>query len=109
MPYDEGLAERLADLMPDDPGLMHTGMFGGFGYLLNGNMCIGIWNDWLILRVGIDVSEALLKKPYIKPFDLTGKAMKGWVMVSAEASTEDEQIQHYIKLCIDFTSTLPAK
>ena len=109
MAYDEGLAERLESFMPQDPSLTTEHMFGGFGYLLNGNMCIGIWKDSLILRVGIQVANDLLTQPHIKPFDITGKAMKGWAMVTPIALSEDEDLQHYIKLCVDFVQTLPKK
>ena len=109
MAYDEGLAERLESLMPQLAGLTETHMFGGFGYLLNGNMCIGIWKDELILRVGIDVAEDLLKQPNITPFDITGKAMKGWAMAAPQATSEDEDLLGYINLCLDFVQTLDPK
>jgi len=27
-------------------------MFGGIGWMLNGNMCVGIYKTWLITRIG---------------------------------------------------------
>ncbi|MBL4699991.1 TfoX/Sxy family protein [bacterium AH-315-I18] len=111
MAYDEGLAERLESFIPQDSGqtLTTTYMFGGLGYLLQGNFCIGIWKDCLILRVGIEVAQSLLTQPNIKPFDITGKSMKGWAMVNPEALTEDEDLQNDIQLCFDFVQTLPKK
>ncbi|MBI4006001.1 MAG: RNA methyltransferase, partial [Gammaproteobacteria bacterium] len=49
MSYDSGLAERLAKVISSRFGLKEKKMFGGIGYLLNGNMCVGIYNDWLII------------------------------------------------------------
>ena len=70
MAYDEGLATRLEEIITRDfvhvGGLTETRMFGGFGYLLNGNMCIGIHKDTLIVRVGVDVAPTLCERPAAK-------------------------------------------
>ncbi|HAI14757.1 MAG TPA: hypothetical protein DCM28_23830 [Phycisphaerales bacterium] len=57
MAYDEGLAERLDVLLDDVPGLVVTHMFGGYGFLHNGNMCVGIWKDSLVIRIGIEAAK----------------------------------------------------
>ena len=61
MAYDEGLAERLDVLLDDVPGLVVTHMFGGYGFLHNGNMCVGIWKDSLVIRIGIEAAKKKLK------------------------------------------------
>jgi len=81
MPYDEGLAERLVQCMPENPGLSETRMFGGFGYMLNGNMCVGIHRETLIIRVGPDRAEKVLTENNVRPMDFTGRVMKGWATV----------------------------
>ena len=52
MPYDPGLAERVEEVLRGRPGFEQRKMFGGIGWLLNGNRCVGIYKDWLIARVG---------------------------------------------------------
>ena len=56
--YDKGLAERLTERVGDMFEMEATYMFGGFGYLMNGNICVAIWNDMLVIRVGADAANA---------------------------------------------------
>lgn len=113
MPYDEGLKERLDDLLDQHfshiRGLQEKKMFGGIGYMLNGNMCIGIYKDELIVRVGIEASDHLCKKHHLRPMDLTGKIMKGWVMIKPEGLTEDDDLIQFCQTAIDFVHALPSK
>ena len=68
MAFDPGLAERLeaviTDRFADIGGLHETRMFGGFGFLLNGNMCVGIHNDTLIVRVGAETARSTYHGEY---------------------------------------------
>ena len=52
--YDAGLAERLDEIMAGMLEMEVTHMFGGYGFLMNGHMCAGIWNDMLVIRIGTD-------------------------------------------------------
>lgn len=113
MPFDEGLATRLGEVIQRDfahvNGLEETRMFGGFGYLLNGNMCVGIHKDTLILRVGVDKAAELLKENHIRPMDLTGRVMRGWATAEPEALGEDSDITRLCGYAIEFVQGLPAK
>ncbi len=90
-------------------GLAETRMFGGFGYLLNGNMCFGIHKDTLIVRVGIDAAEEIIREANVRPMDLTGKVMKGWATIETAALSEDADLERFCALAISFVSELPAK
>ena len=77
--------------------------------MLNGNMLVGVWKTSLIVRLGPDRGEEALKKPHVKEFDITGRAMKGWVLVEAEGLDEDRQLIAWIQRAEEFVGTLPAK
>ena len=109
MPYDPGLAERLEEVLSDRPYMEEKKMFGGIGWMLNGNMCAGIYKEWLVIRVGVDVAEKVLREPYAKPMDITGKAMKGWAMIFPEGIEDDSELNRYVNLAIAFVTSLPAK
>ncbi len=109
MAFDEGLAHRLAEALADQPELVETRMFGGFGYLLNGNMCVGIHKDTLIIRIGVERATCVLKEPNVRPMDLTGRVMKGWATIEPAAMSEDEDLLRYAHYAIDFVKTLPPK
>ena len=109
MAYDEGLAQRVRLLLEGKAGFDEKKMFGGVCFLLNGNMACGILNEDLIVRVGPEKYEKTLKRPNTKKFDITGKPMKGWVMVSAEGHNTDENLTYWVEQGIAFTLTLPSK
>ena len=67
-------------------------MFGGVGFLLNGNLLVGVWKDSLIVRLGDEQGDEALLEPHVKEFDITGRAMKGWVLVAPKGIEDDEGI-----------------
>ena len=84
-------------------------MFGGIGWMLNGNMCVGVYKDFLIIRVGEEKAAALLSEPGVCPMDITGKPMKGWLMVAPDGYEEDAALKRYTGAAVDFVKTLPEK
>lgn len=109
MAYDESLAARIRDVLDRQTGVEEKKMFGGIGFLLNGNMLVGVWKDNLIVRVGRDAYESALTEPCVLEFDITGRSMKGWVMVEPEGVDEDEDLKKWIECGLNFVGTLPAK
>lgn len=109
MRYNTDLAERLSRLLAGRSDLEPRKMFGGFCFMLNGNVCLGIWKDFLILRVGEPNSVKLFKQQLAKPMDITGKPMKGWAMVPRSAWSNDKQLKELSQLALSFVRTLPAK
>jgi hypothetical protein len=84
-------------------------MFGGVGFLLRGNMCLGVWHDSLIARIGPAAYEAALAAPHVRPFDITGRPMKGWVLVEAEGIEQDSDLCRWAERAIEFVRQVPAK
>ena len=84
-------------------------MFGGVGFIVKGNMACGVHKDALIVRVGPERYEEALARPYTRPFDITGRPMKGWVMVEWEGYKSDEDLQGWVQQGIDFALTLTPK
>lgn len=109
MAYDEQLAKRLSKLIEKRNDFYEQKMFGGMGYLLRGNMCFGIWKDSLILRLGAPQAQNALKNKNVKPFDITGRAMKGWVMVTPSGMKTDAALRQWVSQAIDFVMQLPRK
>jgi TfoX/Sxy family transcriptional regulator of competence genes len=108
MAYDLKLAERIRTHLAGVP-VVEKKMFGGVGFLLNGNLACGVNKDDLIVRVDPEKHDALLKKPHAKPFAITGKPMKGWLLVDPKGCKTDEQLSTWVKQGIEFASTLPPK
>ena len=108
MAYDLKLAERIRSELIGVP-FVEKKMFGGLGFLLNGNLACGVNKNDLIVRVDPEKHSALLKKPYAKPFDMTGRPMKGWLVVEADGCKTDKQLSTWVKEGVEFALTLPAK
>ncbi len=109
MAYDEGLAQRILDVLGDRGGLEPKKMFGGVGYMLRGNMSVGVHGDELIVRVGPKRYEEALQRPHARPFDMTGRPMKGWIWVGQEGFEDDVDLERWIQLGVDFALSLPPK
>jgi TfoX/Sxy family transcriptional regulator of competence genes len=109
VPFDEILAARVRKLMVRRKLMTEKKMFGGIGFLLGGNMCCGVWKQYLILRVGPDHYEDALQQPHVKEFDITGRAMKGWVMVEPGGVETDNDLQDWVRRATKFAGSLPAK
>ena len=109
MAYDEGLAARATEALGDQDGLVEKKMFGGIGYLVHGNMACGVNRDSLIIRVGPAIYEDALDQPHTGIFDMTGRPMKGWIVVRPNGYEDDEALTAWIQKAIDFALTLPGK
>ena len=109
MAFDETLAERIRQRLARKKGIEEKKMFGGIGFLLNGNMLVGVWKDSLIVRLGDELGAKVLLEPHVKAFDITGRAMKGWVLVAPAGVEGDDQLKEWIRRAVKFVGRLPGK
>ena len=109
MAFDETLAARIRAALARKRGVEEKKMFGGVGFLLNGNMLVGVWKDSLIVRLGPNSYDDALLEAHVREFDITGRAMKGWVLVEQEGVEEDDQLRGWIERALKFVTALPAK
>jgi len=109
MAYNLDLEYRIDNLIIRLGDISKRKMFGGVGYLINGNMCFGIYRDSLIVRTTPEKANELLSNEYVSPFDITGRPMKGWVMISLGLLETDDELLDMVKLGINFAEALPSK
>ena len=109
MAYDESLARRIRDALTRKKGVVEKRMFGGVCFLLNGNMLVGVWKTFLIARLGPDQGDEALLESHVKKMDITGKPMKGWIMVEPEGVEDDDQLKGWIQQAMKFVGKLPGK
>jgi len=108
MAYNEKLAERIRAEFGEIP-FIEKKMFGGVGFLIHGNMSVGVYKNDLIVRFDPQKHDKLFKKAGVKPFDITGRAMKGWLMVEPEGCKTAKQLNAWVKEGVEFALTLPIK
>jgi TfoX/Sxy family transcriptional regulator of competence genes len=109
MAFDEKLAARIRTHLGRRSGLVEKKMFGGTAFLLNGNMCCGVHRDSLIVRLNPAETEHALSKPHTRVFDLTGRPMKGWVLVESEGLVTGGQLGTWVDRAAKYAGALPAK
>ena len=109
MAYNEQAAQRVRETIGNQPGLVEKKMFGGVGFILHGNMACGISKDDLIIRVGPNNYSDAVMRPHAHPFDITGRPMKGWIMVSLTGYANDEDLADWVQTGVEFALTLPPK
>ena len=109
MPYNEEIDARIKKIVSRWKNTDVKKMFGGVCFLLNGNMVCGVYKDYLILRLGEKASFEAMKQPHTKPFDITGKPMKGWVMVDGAGFKTDNKLKFWLDKARGFEKTLPPK
>jgi TfoX/Sxy family transcriptional regulator of competence genes len=109
MAYSESLAARIRQALKGSRGFTEKKMFGGVAFLLHSNMCVGVWQTSLIVRLGPGQAAAALKEPNVMEFDVSGRPMRGWVVVEAEGLETDGQLRRWIERAVEFVETLPRK
>jgi|SRR5690242_11543588 TfoX/Sxy family transcriptional regulator of competence genes len=109
MAFDEQLAERIRTYLGKRSGLAERRMFGGIGFLLNGNMCCGVHREALIVRLDPAETDRALAEPHTRVFDMSGRPMKGWLLVDAEGLATTKQLGKWIERAAKYAESLPAK
>ena len=107
MAFDEHLAQRIRDVVGTGTGIDEKRMFGGLAVLLNGNMAVGVSGDELMVRVGIDGFDVALTKSGVRPFEMSGRRMSGWILVGGDGIAEDEDLEAWIEAGMDHAGSLP--
>ena len=111
MTYNEKLAKQVDRILKgfDLQRCVGKKMFGGVGYLVNGNMACGVLGEKFIVRVGKDTYEEALNRSGASPFDTTGRPMRGWVFVDPNQLDASRDMEAWLKEGVDFALSLPPK
>jgi len=110
VPFDEKLAARIRKQLGKKKGLVEKRMFGGVAFMLNGNMCVGIHKDELIVRLAPEETEQALTQRHTRIFDLSGgRTMKGWILVQPKGLATDAALGKWVTVGVKFAASLPAK
>ena len=109
MAFSESLANRIRDVLARKRNIEEKKMFGCICFFLNGNALVGVWKDRLIARLGPEEGEAALREPYVREFDITGRAMRKWVAVEPEGVEDNGQLTDWLQRATDFVGTLAKK
>jgi TfoX/Sxy family transcriptional regulator of competence genes len=108
MSADNQLAERVRAALTGTRAIHEIKMFGGIGFMLNGNLMAGASKRGLLLRVGRDRQEEALARPGARPMKMRGRTMEGYIYVDPPALT-DSALKIWLRMAVNFVRTLPPK
>ena len=108
MAYSEELAARIREAVGLRPAVTERKMFGGLGWMVNGNMAVGAMSDGgLLVRLSAEEAEAAWREPGAGPFGREGaKPMRGFVRVEVD---DDTDLSSWIEAGLNHAATLPPK
>ena len=110
MAYDEALAERIRELVGDEPGLTEKKMFGGLAFLVGGNMAVAASGQGgVLVRVDPAESDRLVATTNAELMEMRGRSMQGWLRVATEDVKTKRQLAKWVGLGTAFARSLPAK
>jgi TfoX/Sxy family transcriptional regulator of competence genes len=110
MAYDEDLAHRIRELIAGDPDVTEQRMFGGLAFLVAGNMSVAASGQGgLMVRVDPETTEGLVTKPHVRPLEMRGRSMQGWLRVDAEGLRTKRQLEPWVRRGVAYARSLPPK
>jgi TfoX/Sxy family transcriptional regulator of competence genes len=108
MAVDGDLSDRVRAALADRGSVREVKMFGGIGFMLNGNLALGSSKRGLLVRVGKENQADALARPGARPMIMRGRAMDGYVYVDPPA-LDSRSVRAWVQLAISFVETLPPK
>jgi TfoX/Sxy family transcriptional regulator of competence genes len=107
--FDQVLAQRIGDRLAGVPGVTSKQMFGRFVFLIDGHLTVGVTGADLMVRVGRDDAEAVLARPGVRPSDMGGRRMAGWVVVDGSGLADDHALDGWIGQARTYVAKLAPK
>ena len=107
--YNQKLEDLLDHHLIANEELRKKQELGGVGYVLNGNMCLGIYEDDLVARVGPSLAATLKERPGIEPYLPGNDDFSDFILVAEGIYKHSEALQKFIEQSLEYTSQLPPK
>lgn len=110
MAYSEALANRIRELLGDEPGLAEQKMFGGLAFLINGNMAVAASGQGgVMVRLDPEDSDALVAATNARPMEMRGRPMRGWLRVAEADVTTEPELSSWVQRGLTYARSLPEK
>jgi len=105
---DQQLSESVRTALAGAGMVREVKMFGGIGFMLNGNLVVAASKRGLLVRVGRERQAGALVRAGARPMVMRGRTMDGYIYVDPPALTS-RAVQSWVRLALDFVQTLPPK
>jgi hypothetical protein len=108
MTADYDIAAGVRAALSGTAPMREVKMFGGIGFMLNGNLIAAASKRGLLVRVGKDRQSDALARPGARPMEMRGRIMEGYIYVDPPALTHNA-VRQWLQLARDHVQTLPPK
>jgi hypothetical protein len=108
-PFNDMTARKIRNALEHTPGVSERQIIGGVAFLVQGNMCCGVFDEKLVVRVGPDAYDEALREPHARPMDFTGRALPGFVYVAREGYASETALKQWIDRSVGFVCSLPQR
>lgn len=106
MAFDETLAGRVRGVLARRRGVSEKKMFGGLAFLHEGRMFCGVIGGDLVVRVGPEAWGEALGRRHVRPMDLTGRPLTGYVYVAPAGVRTAVSLRSWVDRGLGFSRTL---
>ena len=108
MAYDEGLANRIRELLVDEPDVIEKKMFGGLAFLVSGHMAVAASGQGgILVRIDPEKSDRLIESTNARLMEMRGRSMQGWLRVDSEDVRTRRQLMRWVGLGTKYARSLP--
>jgi TfoX-like protein len=108
MAYDEDLADRIRALVAREPGVSEKRLFGGLGFLINGNLAVSArGHGGLMVRCDPAATAGLIDSGPARRMVMRGREMAGWLQLETADVESDEQLERWTTTGITYAKSLP--
>jgi TfoX N-terminal domain len=106
---DKGLEALLSDSLARVPGLTQKAMFGGWAWLVNGNLLCAARSDGMLVRLGKENEAWALEIPGVALMVMRGRSMRGWLRAAPAVYANDALRDRLVEGALEFNRSLPKK
>jgi TfoX/Sxy family transcriptional regulator of competence genes len=103
------LERTFAGAFPDDPRAERRKMFGFPSGVVNGNMFGGLFEQYVVLRLGDADRQTIVTEYGAGPFEPMGRPMTDYVTVPRTIVEEPERLREWVQRAFEFAASLPPK
>jgi TfoX/Sxy family transcriptional regulator of competence genes len=108
--YDEALANRIRELLSEEPEVSEMKMFGGLAFLIRGNVAVAASGQGgILVRVDPAESDRLVERGNARPMEMRGRAMAGWLRVDGNDVRTKRELVRWVERGAAYARSLPAK
>jgi TfoX/Sxy family transcriptional regulator of competence genes len=103
------LEKVFEEVFPDDPRAERRKMFGFPSGVVNGNMFGGLFEQYVVLRLGADDLQVIVTDYGAQRFEPMGRPMTGFVTVPSAIVEEPQRLREWLQRAFEYAAALPPK